>query len=339
MYRIFLFIIITAILCSAQINDKTFIIKEEYQTERVEELNVDSPAFWSNGKLNYLIATSKKGDKLLIYDAVDGSKIKEFGKSGSGKGEFKRPNGIWVIDSLMFIVERDNRRVQIFSLPSLSFKGFIEDNNLRKPYGLYVKKDKDDYTVYVTDNYETEQGTTPPDNELDKRIHIYKYGIKNDIPYFKLEKYFGETSGEGKLKVVESINGDTEYNNLLISEEDTTDSCVKIYTADGKYKNLTAGKGLFKFQVEGIALYKKGKGGFWIVTDQSMTKNRFLVFDRKTFSYLGAFEGPNTLNTDGIWLSDKKIGKYKKGLFFAVHNDGNVSAFDFEKILKAFGRR
>ncbi|KAB2837362.1 MAG: hypothetical protein F9K45_12900 [Melioribacteraceae bacterium] len=63
-----------------------------------------------------------------------------------------------------------------------------------------------------------------------------------------------------------------------------------------------------------------------------MTENRFLIFDRITLNYIGAFKGVNTLNTDGIWLAQKPFGKFSRGAFYAVHNDGNVSAFDFGEI-------
>ena len=121
----------------------------------------------------------------------------------------------------------------------------------------------------------------------------------------------------------------------MVAEEDETQSSVKIYDSEGNFKDMVLGLGLFKYQVEGIALYKKENGeGFWIVTDQSHQKNRFMIFDRKTFDYKGAFIGENTLNTDGIWLTQKSFGKFEKGAFFAIHDDGNISAFDLSQILK-----
>jgi 3-phytase len=101
------------------------------------------------------------------------------------------------------------------------------------------------------------------------------------------------------------------------------------------------GKGIFQFQAEGIALYDAGDGeGLWICTDQGKSANYFHLFDRRSLAYVGTFSGPATLNTDGIWLAQFPVGKrYPQGLFLAVHNDGNVAAFDFADILKAFAAR
>lgn len=318
-------------------NEIILNLTEDYQTERNEDDNVDSPAFWSNDSLNWVIATSKASNKLLVYDVVNGKLVKEVCSTGVEKGQLKRPNGISVVDNYVFVVERDNKRIQIFQLPEFHSLGFIVNNDIIKPYGLFVHKlDTDKFKIYLTDNYEDAYETVPVDSLLNKRVHIYNLKIENDSLIYNFEKFFGETKGEGVLRIVESVYGDALYNNILISEEDTTDSSVKVYDFEGNYKNIKFGKDLFYGQVEGISLYEDGDNGFWIVTDQSKIHNRFLIFDRKTFAYKGYFEGKNTLNTDGIWLTTKPVGKYKKGVFFAVHDDGNLSFFDFEKILSKF---
>lgn len=318
-------------------NEITLNLTEDFQTERNHDDNIDSPSFWSNDSLNWVIATSKASGKLLVYDVTSGQLVKEVGTLGNEKGQFMRPNGISVVDNYAFVVERDNKRIQVFQLPEFQSLGFIINNQIIKPYGLYVHKlDTDKYKIFLTDNYEEENEKVPADSLLNKRIHIYNLSINNDSLIYKFEKFFGESKGEGVLRIVESVYGDTLYNNILISEEDTTDSSVKVYDFDGNYKNIKFGKGLFNGQVEGLSLYEDGKDGFWIVTDQSKIHNRFLIFDRKTFEYKGYFDGKNTLNTDGIWLTTNPVGKYKKGVFFAVHDDGNLSFFDFDKILSKF---
>lgn len=329
----FLFIIFLFVALSCSKNTNIVYIDELYQTSRDEGDNIDSPTFWSgNDTLNFLISTAKETDKLFIHNAIDGKLINTVGSTGNSKLQFERPNGIFAIDTLLFVVERDNKRVQVLSLPSFNFLTFIGDG-LVKPYGIFVYKPSDNnYRIYVTDNYELND-TIPPDKMLDKRVHIYEMKISNSTNVQLIRK-FGNTSGNGRLKVVESIFGDPNNDNLFIAEEYEPETSVKVYDMNGKYKNIQFGLDIFKYQVEGIMLHKFVNGdGFWIVTDQSMENNIFHLFDRKSFKHIGAFSGKNTLNTDGIWLADKKIGNFNTGLFFAVHNDGNVSAFDFEKIL------
>lgn len=316
----------------AEINDVS--INEIYQTERNEADNIDSPAFWSYGENNWVIATAKSGNVLVVTKAEDGSFVKRVGSEGIEPGQFKRPNGICVIDSLCIIVERDNKRVQVLSLPEFKSLGFISDSLLRKPYGLSTYKKDNVYNLYVTDNYETADEQIPPPEQLDKRIHYYTFTVSKNKLEWELQNYFGSTKGEGVLSVVESIFADTLNNQLLLSEEDMNQSEVKVYNLQGQYTGKTFGAGYFTGQVEGIALWENKDGsGYWIIADQSYEKNMFHVFKRKTLEYAGTFSGPKTTNTDGIWITGTSFGNFKSGAFFAVHNDGNVSAFDWSEIV------
>ena len=342
----FLFVIVSISLfiqsCKDSDNhslDNSTIIEEVFQTPRDENDNIDSPAIWHgpNGE-NWLISTAKSTDKLFINNGADGAFIKTVCESGDSLGQLKRPNGISVIDDLVIIVERDNKRLQVFKLPSFESLGFI-GKDLIKPYGLFVYKDDSKYNLYVTDNYETAEELIPPNNELNRRVHQYSFIIDENGLNSEFVKVFGDTTKKGALRIVESVYGDVENNVLLFSEEDESNSSVKVYDLEGNFKEVF-GSGLFNFQVEGISLYKEKDGnGFWVITDQSMTNNRFLLFDRKTFNFIGAFKGTNTLNTDGIWLTQKPFSNFKDGAFFAVHNDGNVSGFDLSEIIKISKKR
>lgn len=321
-------------------NLKISTIDESFQTERNEADNIDSPAVWhgSEGQ-NWLIATAKEADVLMVHDASNASFIQRIGASGTNPGFFKRPNGIFIIDSLAIIVERDNHRVQVMKLPEFLPLGFIGEAWLSKPYGLYVNKvESDRYSIYVTDCYETNQGEIPENNELGKRVHQYSFSIESDTVKWELTRMFGDTTGNGILRVVESIYGDPIHNHLLIAEEEETQTSVKVYDLDGNFTGKIIGSSIFKYQVEGIALYQtSAENGYWIITDQSHQNNLFHVFDRTNFSYIASFRGKNTTNTDGIWLTQKSFNNFPHGAFYAVHNDGNVSAFDWRIIADALG--
>lgn len=318
---------------------KTYVINEVFQTPRDEMDNVDSPAFYqtTDGE-NWIIATAKEGDVLIVNNAETGEEVKRTAGSGTKLGMLERPNGISVIDDLAVIVERDNHRVQVFSLPGFESLGSIAGDKLIKPYGLYIYKLDGKYRMFVTDNYETADEQVPPPSELDKRIYVYDFTVEDGELKSEFVKTFGDTSGAGVLSVVESIYGDAMHNNLLLSEEDVSQSSVKVYDLDGNFTGKVFGKGLFKYQVEGIALHECENGkGYWIITDQSLNGNRFMVFERETFEHIGNFTGPKTTNTDGIWLTQTSYGQFDRGAFFAVHNDGNVSAFDWGEIADSLG--
>ncbi len=326
-------LILVTLKCSSTINP--VIIKEDIQTIRDTTDNIDSPAFWSgkNGE-KWIISTAKSSDCLIIDDAETGKNINRIGSKGNKLGQMDRPNGIYVIDSLAFIVERNNHRVQIFQLPEFKSIGTLGDSLLKKPYGIFVyKTNHSSYRSYITDNYNFDDKKIPPRNLLSKRVHIYTVTIVNNNLKWKFEKAFGDTSEKGALHIVESIHGDVENNLLFIAEEDTSQSSIKVYDLEGNFTGNVIGNDLFDGQIEGIFLIKcNDHTGKWIITNQSKKNNKFLIFDRTNFNYIGSFIGSNTRNTDGIWYTATPFGKFSKGAFFAVNDDGNVSVFNWKTI-------
>ena len=78
-------------------------------------------------------------------------------------------------------------------------------------------------------------------------------------------------------------------------------------------------------------------GGYWIATDQFKDRSLFHVFDRRTLAHLGAFAGAVTANTDGIWLEQRGNARFPQGVFYALHDDQAVAAFDMRDVGKALG--
>lgn len=309
-------------------------ITEDKYSKWDETDNVDSPAFFTRNDTNYIVTTAKETDKLIFYNANTLEITHTFGKTGSKEGQFRRPNGIWVIDSLLLVVERDNHRVQVFNYNNMKTLGYVGYEKLKKPYGIAVFKSKKLYNILVTDDYESDDEKMPVDfSILDKRIQHYildlSKGFKSDFI-----RYIGETKENSALKVVESIYADPINNKILIADESNYSKNIKIYSLDeGKFiKNI--GDGLFKYQAEGIALYDCGNGkGYWFTTDQSEGNNTFHIFDRKTFDYITSFKSKVTQNTDGIWLTQTKTSTYPEGIFIPVNNDGGVSVYNLKELL------
>lgn len=319
------------------------LVNEVFFTTDQTRENIDSPAVWHGPDGTHrLYATSKEGHSVNVFDATNGIMLQRIGGQGIELGQFDRPNGVWVADDLLFVVERDNRRVQVLQLPCGTPITSFGEGELINPYGLYVRPlEPGVYDVYVTDNYETAMGEVPADAELGERVRLYRYEQEGPNGEGEYERSFGSTAGEGRLFVVESIYGDPAHDRLLVAEEleDATDGRrVKLYDLAGRSGGETFGGGIFQAQVEGIALYPTSEtAGYWIVTDQSKVRNLFHVFDRETLKHLGAFEGTYTLNTDGVWVSTVGTERYPKGLFYACDNDRAVSAFDMVEVLRALG--
>lgn len=317
------------------------VLKEAFHTDRDEGDNVDSPAVWHgpDGQ-HWLLATAKEGNSIIAYDAADGSYIRRFGDGGTGAGQFQRPNGISVIDDYMLVVERDNQRIQVFSMPEFESIGYMTHEDLLLPYGLTIDKPTDQsYDMYVTDNFNPAMEGYPPEEELDKRIHHFRFSIQNDSIKSEHLGTFGDISGEGMLTKVESIYIDRAYDRLMIADEAYTQRSIKIYDLDGNFTGDIIPNTYFDSEPEGIALYAcEDDSGYWIMTDQHETDiNKFQVFDRETLEHLGTFKGELTRNTDGVWLSQRSFGPFEKGAFYPVHDDGSVSAFSWQEIADKLG--
>lgn len=322
------------------------VVAEAFVTASTENDNIDSPASWRapDGK-TWLFATAKEGFGLTLYDGDSGATLRQFGEEGAARGQFRRPNGISIVDDLVFVVERDNHRVQVLALPSLETIATFAEADLTQPYGLWVRALGDGrYDVYVTDAYmagEKPNGDdiAPPLAQLDRRVH--RYVFDRSATAVEHVGAFGDTSAAGAIRIPESIWGDVAHDRLLISEEDTSvGTAVREYGLDMKYRGRTLGLGLFKAQAEGIALWQCADGsGYWITTDQFKDRSLFHIYDRVTLEHLGAFAGNRVANTDGVWLHQDATTRFPNGVFYAVHDDQGVGAFDWRDIAKGLNLR
>ena len=320
-------------------------IEERYVTALEPEANIDSVAVFP-GRPALLFATAKATDVVKVFDASNGVELEQLGGSGKSPDRYLRPNGVAVADDLLLIVERDNRRVNIRSIPDHRVLGTFGEEQLRNPYGLWVHALGDgEYRVYVTDAYEMPDESIPPNDQLDERVKTYRFSVERNPAGEPIaldssfERSFGETTSPGALRVVESIFGDPAHDRLLIAEEDedpVTGLVIKVYSLDGNFTGDEIGKGVFQAQAEGIALYAcEDDTGYWLSTDQAAERSVYHVFNRQTLRHAGAFTGKTTANTDGIWLAAEGVPGFDSGAFFAVHDDQAVSAFDWRDIVAA----
>lgn len=316
------------------------VVAEAFITAATPEENVDSPASWRtpDGK-RWLIATGKASDRLVVYDGETGKMLRTVGGPGTELGQMQRPNGIAVVDDLVLVVERDNRRVQVFQLPDFKPLLVFGADELKQPYGLWIRPQKDSYEVIVSDNYMSSQNSDlpPPLAELDQRYKRYRLRRVPEGWQASLAGTFGETTQDGAIRIAESVFGDVGHDRLLLAEEDVdTGTRLREYGLDGKYRGRDIGADLFKAQAEGMALMQCADGtGFWIATDQFKDRSLFHVFDRVTLKHLGAFAGQKTANTDGVWLDQSADARFPQGVFYAVDDDQAVAAFDWRDVAGA----
>ena len=316
--------------------ERAVTVAESFLTERREADNVDSPAVWHGPEgRHWLLSTAKSAHQLLVHDAADGKLILRVGGPGTGAGQFLRPNGVAVIGDFPVVVERDNHRLQALSLPEFEPVSIIGAEVLRRPYGIAAVPGDGGWDVWVTDNYEPTSAAAPA-AEMGERLRRFRLQVSKNQLTGQYAGAYGDTTEAGCLRKVETVAVDALHGRMLVAEE--SERVLKVYDLEGSFTGEIAGAGLFRYEPEGLALLECGEGGgYWLATDQDDADNRFLVLDRENLAGRGVFSGAVTANTDGVALTGRGFGPFRRGAFYAVHDDGNVAAFDLAEILAALG--
>ena len=315
-------------------------VPERWSSVAWPDDDLDSPAIWWDaiaGRAEVLV-TAKQGDRLHRLALETGEQLGIVGGPGSVAGAFDRPNGIAVLDSLLVVVERDNRRVQVFALPAFRPLVSFGADVLRRPYGVWMSRvDPGSIRLFVTDSYDAGDEENRDTLAMGRRVVVFDLQHDGAGWGARVVRVFGDTVGRGVLHVVESLWGDPARGVVLIADEDTARGMnAKVYGLDGRFTGRTIGDGIFRHQVEGIALDARADGtGLWVVSDQSKSRTTFHVFDRVSGAHRGSFRGRRTANTDGIWLETAPRPGFPRGVLLAVDDDAAVAAFDWGMVLQA----
>lgn len=321
---------------SAKVVAEVFVSAESTTKDEL-----DSLATWRHPDgTPWLIATAKSSHRLVVFNADTGARLREFGDKGSEPGRFKRPNGIAVQGDRLFVVERDNHRVQVLSLPDFRPLGSFGDTQLRAPYGLWLNPERDgSLDVYVTDNFMLGErfDVVPPLDQLAQRVRRYRLRFDADGGFAaEPEGSFGDTGEANALRIVESIAGDASHDRLLIADEYRPQSTLREYTLAGRATGRQIPEDTFSFEAEGVSLWAcKRDKGYWVSVDQLSPLTVFHVFDRDTLTRIGSITGKTVATTDGITLRTAASKRFPKGALFAVHQDKSVAAFDLRDIAAA----
>lgn len=325
------------------------VVPEAWESAITPAEELDSLATWStpDGGL-WLIASAKSTHRLAVYDGETGAQLRTVGEKGNAPGQFHRPNGVAVFGDRLFVVERDNHRVQVLALPSFKPIGSFGEDILRSPYGLWLNEtEPDELEAYVTDSfmYGKRFDVLPPFSELDQRVRRFR--VQFDQAGRLRVHYtgaFGDTAPATALRIVESIAGDPAASRLMIADESRSDdqghrgSTLQEYTFDGKPTGRSMPQGSFAAEAEGVALWScPGGDGYWVAVDQLAPHTTFHLFDRETLEPRGSFHGNTTSFTDGIALDATATRRFPGGALYAVDDDKAVTAFDLRDVVAALG--
>ena len=316
------------------------VVPERFVSAETPAEELDSAAAWTapDGHV-WVIVTGKSTHRLDVYDGDSGERLREVGGEGSAPGRFFRPNGVAVSGDRLYVVERDNHRVQVLSLPDFAPVGTFGEHELRSPYGLWINDtEPGELEVYVTDSFMDGKhyDVVPPYAELDQRVRRYR--VQFDQAGRLLANYggsFGDTGEDDALRMVESIAGDPSNDRMLIADEDTRHlSTLREYSFAGRYTGRSLPQDSFGAQAEGVALWTCPDGsGYWIAVDQLAPLTIFHLFDRRTLAPVGSFTGKRTSHTDGVALHGPST-RFPGGVLYAVHDDKALAAFDLRDVAR-----
>jgi len=321
-------------------NDTLPIVVEAWRSPAQPEDALDSLATWpSPDGATWLIATAKRAHQLRVFDADTGAPLRSVGTQGPLPGQFARPNGIAVIGDLVFVVERDNRRVQVLELPGFRSIAAFGMPELRSPYGLWVHEIAPDaYEVHVTDNFMdgADFSVVPDIALLDQRVRRYRFEhVADGTPHVTPLGTYGSTDPQTALRIVESIAGDPAHDRVLVADEDLRHRpTLHAYTLEGRYTGRSLPPGTFGAEPEGIALWSCGiDAGYWVAVDQLRPRTVFHLFARQDLAPSGRFTGARTAASDGIALHAAATARFPAGALFAVDDDVAVVAFDLRDVV------
>ncbi|MEO6263547.1 MAG: phytase [Luteimonas sp.] len=319
-------------------------VDEAWVSAETPAEELDSLASWvTEDGDTWLIATAKSSHRLVAYDAETGAQLRTIGGKGPALGQFNRPNGIAVFGDYLFVVERDNHRVQVLALPDFTPLGSFGDHILRSPYGIWLDEtEPGELEAYVTDSfmYGERFDVVPPFAELDQRVRRFRVHFDQDGKLHANDGgAFGDTHEATALRMVESIAGDPANDRLLIADEDTRHaSTLREYTFSGRYTGRSLPQDSFGAEAEGVALWSCPNGdGYWIAVYQLSPLTIFHLFDRMTLTPVGSFEGKVTAHTDGVALHAAASPRFPGGVLYAVHDDKAVTAFDLRDVATTLG--
>lgn len=325
------------------------VVPEAWESEAIPAEELDSLATWTTPDGGtWLIASAKSTHRLVVYDGETGEQLRTVGAKGDAPGQFKRPNGLAVFGDRLFVVERDNHRVQVLALPSFRPIGSFGAEVLRSPYGLWLNEtEPDELDAYVTDSfmYGERFDVVPPFAELDQRVRRFR--VQFDQAGRLRVHYagsFGDTAPATALRIVESIAGDPAASRLMIADESRSDdqghrgSTLREYGFDGRSTGRSMPQGSFAAEAEGVALWScPGGNGYWVAVDQLAPHTTFHFFDRETLEPRGSFHGNTTSFTDGIALDATATRRFPGGVLYAVDDDKAVTAFDLRDVAATLG--
>jgi 3-phytase len=326
---------VSPLAAAAQGRDSIVVLKPAWKSAGIEGAELASLAAWRGpGGTALLIAGARAKNQLVAIDGLTGAHVRTTGTEGSKAGQLSAPSGIALWNDVALVSDRDNQRVQAFSLPFLKPMGSISDSVvLVAPLGLAVADgDSGRAELFVLNDVYLSANDETHGDAFRRRVLHFRLTRMAGVVKGILEKFFGDTAKGGMLLTIAAIAIDRDYGSLLIGDVAARD--LNVYTFEGSFSD-EFGHEQFTGPPAGLALYACGKeSGYWIATEKHTTRNRFHIYERESYKYRGAFALSGVVETDGIAVVTGKVGAMQ-GAFYAINGGTNIAAVSFASVLTA----
>lgn len=151
------------------------------------------------------------GNDRIVHFDKNGKFVKEWGRTGTGPGEFNLPHAI-VVDSkgILYVADRSNGRVQVFDQ---SGKFLSQWQNLIVPWGIFITA-KDELWICGSspmEKYMSKYWELPPKDQI-----VMKFDRKgNPLSVWTLPMGLGKTAQPGEVNWLHSVAIDSKNNFYL----------------------------------------------------------------------------------------------------------------------------
>lgn len=299
--------------------------------------DTDDPAIWVNKddpSKSLVFGTDKRNSDGAIYAFdLEGRIIEEKTLRG-----IQRPNNVDVhydfpigkskkVDLLAF-TERGKKQVRLFSVPDMKpldnggFKVFQdeEDSEFRKPMGISFYRSPSTGEFYLIVGRKK--------GPREEYLYQYKLLAKNSKVRLELVRKFGNFSG---VKEIEAIAVDDDKGYVYYSDEGVGIRKYHAEPSKGSEEIGCFGNGLFKKDVEGIAIAEHEDGkGFVIVSNQQ--NDTFNVFSRGNNTFIKEI-ALGSDDSDGCEVVVMPLNStFSSGLFVAMNDERNFFFYDYAKL-------
>lgn len=302
------------------------------------QYDTDDPAIWINPAdpaKSLVVGTDKDSDGSLYVFNLEGKIVNKV----SG---LKRPNNVDIAYGLKLngrstdiavLTERESGRIRIYSMPDLKAldKGGSEvfsGEQEHSPMGIALYTNPADSTLYAI----VGRKSGPSES------YLWQYRLSDNGDgsiAATIVRKFGQYSGK---KEIESIAVDNELGYVYYSDELFGMHKYYAHPDSGNRQLALFGQQDFKEDVEGISIYKQGKGkGYILVSNQQA--NTFNVYPREgnagnPHEHLLIRSLPfSTIESDGSEVTNIGLGnRFPEGLFVAMTNGRTFHIYDWKAI-------